>query len=165
MKKIFLFGAAVLFLCATSAFADVKIGVIDLNKVLASDPKVASMQGQLKKQFDPRNQEIVSMQKNMQTSIEKYNQDSSKLKADDLKKEQQKIIGDQKKLQDLQTSFQKDLMTAQNKSMQTILKRVEGIVNKIAADQKFDLILTKASTVYNNAKFEITDQVISSLKK
>lgn len=165
MKKVLLLIAAGLLLTANAAFADVKFGVLDLNKVLSNDPQVTLLQDQLKKQFEPRNQEIVTAQKTLQNDIDKYNKESNKLKGNDVKKNQDKIIGEQKKLQELQASFQHDLTDAQNKSMQTILKRVETVVNKIAADQKYDLVVTKVSTVYNDPKLEITDKVVTELKK
>lgn len=165
MKKILVLAAATLVLTANAAFADVKIGVLDLNKVLASDSQVTTMQDQLKKQFEPRNQDIINAQKSLQNDIEKYNKDSGKMKGDDVKKAQDKIINSQKKLQEMQGSFQHDLTEAQNKSMQTILKRVEKIVNKFATDQKYDLIVTKVSTVYNDSKLEVTDQIVDALKK
>ncbi|MFA6409172.1 MAG: OmpH family outer membrane protein [Gammaproteobacteria bacterium] len=166
MKKIFSIVAAGAILLGVSgvSMADTKIGVIDLNKIISADKQVSSLQNQLKKQFEPRNKAVVDAQKNLQSDIEKYNKDSATLKGDELKKEQQKILDEQKKLQDLQTSFQHDLMDAQNKSMQTILKRVETAVNKIAVDQKYDLVVTKVSTVYNNPSYEITDKVIDALK-
>ena len=49
--------------------------------------------------------------------------------------------------------------------MRPILKQIESIVNKIAKDQKFDLIITKVSTVYVNTQFEITDVVIAEMAK
>lgn len=167
MKKIFPIVAASAILLGVSgiSLADTKIGVIDLNKIISVDPQVSSLQNQLKKQFEPRNKAVVDAQKTLQTDIEKYNKDSSTLKGDDLKKEQQKILDEQKKFQDLQNSFQHDLMDAQNKSMQTILKRVETAVNSIAADQKYDMVVTKVSTVYNSPSLEITDKVIDVLKK
>jgi len=165
MKKVSLLIAAGLLLAANAAFADAKIGVLDLNKVLSNDPQVTLLQDQLKKQFEPRNQEIVTAQKTLQNDIDKYNKDSGKIKGNDVKKNQDNIIAKQKKLQDLQASFQHDLTDAQNKSMQTILKRVETVVNKIATDQKYDLVVTKVSTVYNDPKLEITDKVVTELKK
>ncbi|OGT07824.1 MAG: hypothetical protein A2X78_02120 [Gammaproteobacteria bacterium GWE2_37_16] len=165
MKKVSLLIAAGLLLAANAAFADTKIGVLDLNKVLSNDPQVTLLQDQLKKQFEPRNQEIVTAQKNLQNDIDKYNKDSGKIKGNDVKKNQDNIIAEQKKLRDMQASFQHDLTDAQNKSMQTILKRVETVVNKIAADQKYDLVVTKVSTVYNDPKLEITDKVVTELKK
>jgi outer membrane protein len=165
MKKVFILASALALTLASAAFADTKIAVLDLNKVLASSPQVTDMQAQLKKQFDPRGQELVKMQKGIQSEIDQYNKNSPKMKSDELKKSQDKIIAEQKKLQEQQNTFQSDLVKAQNQSMQTILKKVEDIVNKIAADQKFDLVVTKVSTAYNDPKLEITDQVIAEIKK
>jgi outer membrane protein len=165
MKKLFcLVLTTVLIGFSSLGFADMKIGVLDLNKVLMNSPQVKSMQVNLKKQFDPRGQELLNLQKALQGDLDKYNKISSTLKGDGLKQEQQKILDEQKKLQDSRNVFQRDLITAQNQAMQTILKQVETVVNRIAANQKFDLIVTKISLAYNDPKLEITDQVIAALK-
>jgi outer membrane protein len=168
MKKLVLLSTVVaLGISATAAFAEMKIAVLDLNKVISSDPQVTTLQNDLKKKFDPRSQEIVAAQKKMQADIDAYNKDNSggKLKGADLKQAQQKIIDEQKKVQDLQNAFQKDLVAEQNKSMQVVLKKVEDAVTKIAQDQKFDLVITKVSTAYSDPKLEITDQVVAAIKK
>jgi Skp family chaperone for outer membrane proteins len=53
---------------------------------------------------------------------------------------------------------------AQNKAVTDILKKIEGIINKMAADKKLDLIVAKASLAYNKKELEITDEVIKKLK-
>lgn len=165
MKKLLLAVAAGALLVSGSVFADVKIAVVDLGKVLADSPQVSTAKSELKKKFDPREKAIVDAQKKLQADVKKYEKENVTMKEADIKKAQQKLMDQQKKLQDMQTSFQKDLMEAQNKSMQTILKQVEEVLNKLAAAEKYDLILTKMSAAYSNPKFDVTDQVLSQMKK
>lgn len=166
MKKIALTIASVaLFLVANSALAEMKIAVVDLSKALADAPQVAEAKAQLKKQFDPRQDEIVAAQKKLRTELDDYNKNSPTMKADAAKAAQQKIVDDQKKLQDLETNFQNDVSNVQNQKMQVILKHVEELVNNLAAKGKYDLVLTKMSAAYSNPKLDITDDLIKELKK
>jgi outer membrane protein len=166
MKKLLITVAAMLSLgLASSAFADMKIGVLDINKVLLASPQVAAAKEKLKKQFGPREQEIVDARKKLQSDIEDYNKNGSTMKADVQKDTQSKIMDEQKKLQEMEGKFQTDVNSAQTTEMQSVLKKVESIVNRIAADKKFDLILTKVSTAFNKPEFEVTDAVIKEIKK
>jgi outer membrane protein len=166
MKKIISFVCAVLlFGFASAGFAEGRVGVLDLYKVLSTAPQIKSMQDDLKKQFEPRGKEIGDASKILRDDIEKYNKTNTSLKSDTLKVEQQRIIGEGKKLRDSRIKFQQDLIDAQNKAMQPILKQIESVVNRIAAEQDFDVVIAKISTAYNKPKYEITDRVIDEMQK
>lgn len=165
MKKIAVIVASLaLFLVANSAFAELKVGVIDLNKVLAGSPQVADAKAQLKKQFDARGQEISNLQTTLKADVEDFNKNGPTMKADASKAAQQKIMEKQKKLQELETSFQADVSKAQNTAMEGIIKHVEELINKVATDGKYDLVITKMSAAYYNPKLDVTDAVVKLLK-
>jgi outer membrane protein len=166
MKKIALMVASVaLFLFAHSAFADLKIAVVDVSKILADSKEVAEAKAQLKKQFDPRQDEITAAQKKLRSEIDDYTKNSPTMKADAAKSTQNKIMDDQKKLQDLETSFQNDLSKEQNQKMQDILNHIETVIKKVAADKGYDLVVTRMSTAYVNPKLDVTAEVSGLLKK
>jgi outer membrane protein len=166
MKKVFVMAAAVLSLgLATSVFAEMKVGVLDMNKVLLASPQVVAAKEQLKKQFSPREQEILDARKKLQADIEDYNKNSSTMKADQQKDTQNKIMDAQKKLQETEGKFQNDVSAAQNSAMQTVMKKFEGIVNRIAANKKLDLVLFKAGVAFSKPEFDITDDMIKEVKK
>lgn len=166
MKKVILFSGALLMLaCASFALAEMKIGVVDVNKILATVPQVKSMQADLKKKFDPRGQEVVNMQNNLRSDMEKYRQNNPSKKEDELKKEQQRLLEESKKLQEVRNNFQRDLIAAQNEALRPILQQIENIVSKISQEQKFDLVVAKISTVYNHPRLDITEQIITEMNK
>lgn len=166
MKKAFIFIGAILLLGFSSlCLAEIKIGVLDVNKVLTSVPQVKKMQTDLKKEFDPRGNEIVKMQNAFVADIDKYRKSNVNKKGDELLKEQQKLIEENRKLQEARVNFQRDLVTTQNRALGPILRQVETVVEKIAKEKKLNLVLTKMSTVYSEAQFEITDQVIAEMGK
>lgn len=166
MKKIALFVGAILILSfSLLVFAEVKVGVVDVNRVLANVQQIKNIQTDLKKLFDPRGQEIVNLQKSFRVDVERYRQNNTKLQGEDLRKEQQKLIDENNKLRDAQLGFRRDLVAAQNQALHPVLTQIEGIIKKIAQEQKFDLIVTRISTAYNNSQLEITDQVIAEMGK
>lgn len=166
MKRFLLtISTIALFVFGAAAFADMKIGVLDLNKVMMESPQVEAAKTKLKAKFDAREKEIIAAQKAFQSDIEKFNKESPTMKADAQKAAQQKIVDQQKKLQEAQAKFQNDLNIAQSEALKEIVKKIESIVNKMAVDKKFDLIVAKASTAYNKPELEITSEVISQMKK
>jgi len=165
MKTMVLLVGILLMLGFSSlGFAD-NVGVVDVNKILANVQQIKDIQADLKKQFDPRGQEIINSQKAFRDDIEKYRQNNTTLQGEALRQEQQKLIGENKKSQDDQINFRRDLIAAQNQALRPVLAQIESIVNKIAQERKFDLVVTKVSTAYNNPQLEITDQVIAEMEK
>jgi outer membrane protein len=166
MKKFLLvISTMLLFMFGTVALAEMKIAVLDLNKVMMDSPQLEAAKTKLKSKFDSREKEILAAQKAFQSDVEKFSKDSPTMKTEDQKAAQQKVIDQQKKLQDMQTKFQNDLNAAQGDAMKGIVKKVEGIVEKIAKKKKYDLILAKAGTAYSKPGLEITDDVIKLMKK
>ncbi|HBS52315.1 MAG TPA: hypothetical protein DEA62_05000 [Coxiellaceae bacterium] len=165
MRKILLAASTMIFLMfGSSVFAEMKIGVINYEKVVVESPQLAAAKADFKKKFEPREKEINEAQKKFQDEIAAFSKDSPTMKEDAKKAAQQKIMEQQKKLQEMQAKFQKDATTAQNDTMNNILKKVEDVINKIAADQKFDLVIAKTSVPYSKKELDITDEVIKQVK-
>ncbi len=169
MKKIVIAISSLMFLCCWGfAGAELKIGILDLNKVMQNSPQVTAAQAELKKQFEPRSKDLTAKQEAFQAEVSKFNSQGSgpnKLNDADMQQLKQKILADQKSLQDLAGGFQKDFLTQQDQTMRVVLNKIQDVVNQVAKAKKLNLVITKISTAYNDANLEITDDVIASLKK
>jgi len=143
----------------------VKIGVIDLTKVLQDAPQLEKAKKDFKKKFEGREKGVQEAQKKFNAAIETFSKNSPTMKPDVQKAEQQKIIEQQKALQDMHNKLQDEINTAQNKVMKDIMSKVEDIVKKTAVEKQMDVILVKGSLAYNKKEFEITEEVIAKLKK
>ncbi|MEI8054748.1 MAG: OmpH family outer membrane protein [bacterium] len=166
MKKFLItMSAVVLFVFGMQAFADMKVGVLDWNKVMTDTPQVEVARKVLKEKFEKRDKEMLAAQKAFQADIEAFNKNGPTMKADDQKAAQQKIINKQKELQDKQAKLQKDLSDEHNKVMKDIMSKVEGVVSKVAADKKLDLVITKQATLYSKSELDVTSEVIKQMKK
>lgn len=163
-KSLLVLLASTGLMFGSSAFAETKIGVVDFNKALLESPQLADAKNKLKKQFDAREKEIAEAQKKFQASIEAFNKNSPTMKADAKEAEQRKIMEQQKKVQEMQEKFQKDVNETQTKVMNGIVDKIQSIVDKVANDNKLDLIIVKASAPYSKKELEVTDAVIKQLK-
>lgn len=158
--------AALVGINAVAAAADLKFGVVDLQKIITSDvPVITKARTDLQQKFDPQQKEILALQKDMQASMDKYSKDSAVMKDQEKKDLQNKIMDQQKKIRDMGNTFQADLMKAQDASMKSITEIVQNIITEIARDQKYDFIFAKGAVIYNsNNDNDITAKVIDKLK-
>jgi outer membrane protein len=165
MKKISLFVGAAAMLIGVSAFADVKIAVIDLQKILATSPQVADARDKMKAKYEPRKKEITAAQKTLQGDFEKLSKNKAVMKDDERKTLEAKIDDEQKKLRAMASDFEQKFNEDEEKTMQAVTKQIQTVVDKFAADQKYDLILAKGATAYNADSLDVTDKIVDSLKK
>lgn len=163
-KTLLALSAAAVLMVGSSVFADVKIGVVDFNKILADSPQFTAAKADLKAKFDPQEKKIANAQKKFQDAIEAFSKNSPTMKADAKDAEQRKIMQQQQDLQKMQDSFQKDLTETQNKVMKGLLDKIQSIIDKVAVDQNFDLIIPKASAPYSKKGLEITDEIVKQMK-
>lgn len=167
MRKLLscVFGVGALLALQVASAADLKVGVIDLRKILSDAPQVTAMRTKLQTQFDPANKELIALQKTLQDDADNYNKNSAVMKDADKKSLQGKIMTEQKQLRDKQADFQKKLLAAEDQAMQGISKQVQDAVDGIAKSKKFDLVLAKGAVAYNDPSFEVTTEVLDILKK
>jgi outer membrane protein len=166
MKKLLAlaFSAMLLVFCQGSFAADLKVGVIDVQKILTSVPQVSAMRTKLQKQFEPREKEVEAAKKDLQANLAKYNKDVAVMSDKQKKDMQDKLTDQQKKLRDMETNFQQSVMTEQNKAMQEVSKTIQAVVDKVAKAQNLDLILIKGAIAFSKPEMDITQKIIDALK-
>ena len=153
------------FLSAQTALADdVKIGVVDLRKVLQESAPAKQASQKLEKQFKPRQEKLFTMQKQLKADAEKLRKDATLLTAAQKSALQDKISREQRELEQAGTNYQQDLNQAQSKAMQAFLDKVKVALDKLAAKDGYDIVLQKENVPYSSAKMDITKQLIAALK-
>lgn len=145
--------------------ANYKIGVLDINMILANTPQVEAMQTKLKNQFEPKIKELALMNKTLHADVEMLKKEHATLADAKQKKLQIDIVRQQKKIRQFKANFEHNFSQAQELAQQTILKQIQAAVSKIAKKQNYDLILIKDTVPYNLAEFDISNLVIAQLKK
>jgi len=165
MKRWLLVAGIALTWMSGSAFADVKIGVIDMRVVMSKSPQVAALNAQLEKEFKPRESKIADAQRVLKADSDRLERDAAVMSDGDRAQLQDKIIADRANMQGMIAGFRQDLGAAQNKAGQEFLGKVSTVVNKIAKDGKYDLIMQGDHIPYFGPQLDITAQVLDALKK
>ena len=161
----FVFVSLGVFFLNNNVYAEnIKIAVLDVNKVLSEAPQVPAMQDKISNQFSPREEKIASLEENIKNNLKKINTDN-KLNTKERKKLHKKIVEDQKKHSKLEKSLHTDLSLVQKDSLETINKQIEEVVSDFAKDKKITLVMSKVSTLYANPEFDISDKILLLMKE
>jgi outer membrane protein len=166
MKKLFkTVILAVGLLGASSAFADTKIGVLDMEVVMQKSPQVAQLNQALQSQFKPQEEKVIAARKSLQDEVTQLNKNAAVMKDADKAKLQNKIIADKDAYDALAQSFSRDLGKAQRDSMQKFMKNVQTAVAKVAKEGSYTLIVNRAAVPYMDPSMDVTKQVLDSMAK
>ena len=147
------------------AATPLKIGVIDVRTAIQKSPQLNMINTQLAKTFKPRELKIVNFQASLKVDEEKMQKDGAAMPEAERNALRDKIITERANLQAMITSFQQDLDSAQNSAMQKLLSEVAMVVNDIAKQEHFDLILQGDNVPFVVDRLNITTEVLQVLSK
>jgi len=162
MKKWTLFIAAFgLALPALSQQVSLKIGFVNTERVFREASPAKRAQQKLEKEFAVRNAELAKIEKqgrDMQSELERDNVTMTEA----VRRDKERQLADvSRNFQRLQREIREDLNLRRNEELASVQERATRVINQIAEQEKFDLILQEA--VYASGRIDITDKVIKAL--
>jgi outer membrane protein len=152
--------AVVLKLFGKTASAQMKVGVVDVQRAVMQTEDGLRAQATLKKLFDNRQQELNKRQLDMQKQKEDIDKQSHVLSQAALQK---KVDDWTRQMQELQTTFveyNKELEKKQKELTDPIFERVIGSIKRIAGLDSYDIIMDKATIAFVRSDLDLTDRVI-----
>jgi len=152
-------------LLASIAFAadavELKIGFVNTERVFREAAPAKRAQQKLEKEFAARNIELAKLEKqgrDLQTELERENVTIPEPQ----RREKERQLADiSRNFQRTQREIREDLNLRRNEELASVQERATRIINQIAEQEKFDLILQEA--VFASGKIDITDKVIRAL--
>ena len=160
LKKSILAGMVLLSFSA-GVLADSKIGFVNSQKILNDAPQAARAKKKIEKDFEPRDQELQRIAKQLKTMQENIDKNAVTM-AEGERRTKEREFGDlNREFQRKQREFREDLSQRQNEEMAAIFERVNKIIKQLAEAEKYDIIFQEA--VYANPRIDITDKVIKAL--
>ena len=152
--------AALVSLFGTTASAQMKMAVVDVQRAVMQSEDGMRAQATLKKVFDSRQQELNKRQTDLQKQKEEIDKQKTVLSQAALQK---KVDDWQKEMVELQQTFveyNKELEKKQKELTDPIFERVLGAIKRIAGTDGYDLIVDRATVAFARGDLDLTDRVI-----
>lgn len=162
VKRFAVLLLGLVFAVAASA-KEMKVGVIDLHKIVAESAEVNKIKKQLETKFKPRQKKLLALQATLKADMEKLTRDASVMTETQKKALQKKVMEQQAKMQALGQAYQSELGQAQNEAMKTFFDHVKKVVDEVAKADHYDLILQKEGVPFVANQMNITDKVMAKL--
>ena len=160
MKRMFV--ALILGAAATTAAAvDMKIGFVNTERVFREAAPAKRAQQVLEREFSQRNAELAKLEKqgrDLQTDLERENVTMPEA----ARREKERQLADiSRDFQRKQREIREDLNLRRNEELARVQERATRVINQIAEQEKFDLIIQEA--VFASSRIDITEKVIKAL--
>jgi outer membrane protein len=156
-----LVAAALLIGANLADAAELKVGFVKLERLFKEAAPAVKAQKKIEKEFAARDQELQKLAKqarDLQTSLEK---DGVTMGESERRDKEQDLARMNRDLQRMQRELREDLNLRKNEELAAVLERANKVIQQIAENEKFDLILQEA--VYISPRIDITDRVIKAL--
>lgn len=160
MKKISL--ALVLLLVTNVSYAELKIGFVNIAKVLEKAPQAEKAKKRLEKEFSPRDKHLVAQGKEIKKLEEKFSRDASVMGESERRKLERDIITKKREGKRSQQEFSEDFTMRRNEELGKLQRRIVEAVRALAKDENFDLLLTDGA-IYASDKIDVTSRVQAKL--
>src|SRR5580704_16353050 len=134
-------------LFSTVASAQLKIGVINVQKAMADTDELKKAQGDLAKKYQPRQDEMDKLQKDLESMDAQIN--SGKLNAQAVADLQTQGTRKQRDFQRMQDDMQADVDKDRQDILGKMSQKMQDIINKLAEDKGLDMIVEASQTLYS----------------
>jgi outer membrane protein len=161
MKK--LISLVILLLFFTGLYAeDLKIGIVDVNKILKDAPQTLSDNKTLEKEFSARTEKLKAKINALQTDEKKYQKESLTMGEDQRDKTEKSLQQRRIDIQRNERELREDMDLRRREEIGDLQEKINVTIDKIAAEEKYDLILYNG-IAFASDRVDITEQIIKAL--
>jgi outer membrane protein len=143
--------------------ADLKIGVVSVERILTEAPQVDAVNTTMLERFGPQRDDLQNLEKEITKMQENYKRNELVMTEDKLEELKKEIIGKIQLLKQREAVLTQEVTTVRNQELAVLQQQVRGIIDDIAKNQKYSLVLSEG-VAYTDPKLDITDKVLDKMK-
>jgi outer membrane protein len=152
---------ALAFGATSLAAQEIKIGYVNIDRVLRDAPPAKAAQSKLEQEFSRREKDLNDSAQRLKAASDKFEKDAPTLSESERARRQRDLVEQDRELKRRSREFQEDLSQRKNEELSGVLDRANKVVKQIFDQEKYDLILQEA--VFASPRVDITDRVIKAL--
>jgi outer membrane protein len=162
-RSISLLGLCLCGLVVSSqASAEVKMGVVNFQKLLEEAPQTKTAMQALENEFAPRRRELLTMQNDLKAKDEKLQKEGAVMSEADRAKAEKTLRDQQREFSRKAGEFQDDASTRRNEEIGKVQRYLVSEIQTYANAQGFDLVLGDG-VFFAKGPLDITANVLAVL--
>ena len=163
MKYKFL-AVATLFLSSLSAYADLKVGFVQVDKILQEAPQTIESNKKLEKEFSARTDKLKADVKSLKERESSFSKDALTMKESERDSKDKALSQARVEVQRKERELREDINIRRNEELGGLQEQINKAVTSVAKAESFDLVLYNG-VAYASEKIDITDKILKSLGK
>ncbi len=144
--------------------AELKIGYVQVDKILQEAPQTSESGKKLEKEFIPRTQELERLQKQVKDIETSFDKDALTMSDADRKNKEREAANLKIEFQRKQRELREDVNLRKNEELGLLQERINKAVTAVSEAEGYDLVVY-GGVAYANKKIDITEKVLKSLGK
>ena len=157
-----LFFTVTLILSVNLSAAELKVGYVQVDKILKEAPQTAESGKKLEREFSPRSLELDKM-KNQIAAIETALEKDALTLSDVERRNKQRQASNLKiEFQRKQRELREDINIRKNEELSLLQDRINSAVKSVSEADGYDLVMY-GGVAYASSKIDITDKVLKRL--
>jgi outer membrane protein len=144
--------------------AELKVGYVQVEKILQDAPQTAESGKKLEREFGPRSQELDKMAKQIKDLEGSLDKDGLTLSDTDRRSKERDAQNIKVEFQRKQRELREDINLRKNEELASLQDRINKAVQAVAKAENYDLVMY-SGVAYAADKIDITDKVLKQLGK
>ncbi len=158
-----LLAAALAAITIAAQAQEVKIGMVNPERILSEAAPAKAATARLKSEFSGREAQISKEGSALKAAIEKFQKDAPTMAETTRNTREKQLAAQEDDFQNKRRQFQEDLANRRNAELEKIQENSKRIIKQIAESGKYSVVLGAESVVYIQPQYDITDKVIKAL--
>lgn len=150
-------------LAAPAASAEVKIGFVNVAKVLELAPQAEAARNRIEREFAPRDRELLQQQKDVRSLEDRLVKNAAILSDVERQRNETEIRAAKRDRRRAQDEFREDLNLRRSQELSKLQQNVTGVIQVLAKAEKYDLIVSDG-VIFAGTRVDITDKVLERLR-
>ncbi|MEY3862727.1 MAG: hypothetical protein RIR60_1093 [Pseudomonadota bacterium] len=159
-----LLAASFMALALTAQAAELKVGYVQVDKILQEAPQTAESGKKLEREFSPRSQELDKMAKQIKELETALDKDGLTITEAERRNKERDVQNIKVEFQRKQRELREDINLRKNEELGSLQDRINKAVQGVAKAENYDLVMY-SGVAYAADKIDITDKVLKALGK
>ena len=154
----------VLFLASLSVYADLKVGFVQVDKILQEAPQTIESNKKLEKEFSSRTDKLKADVKALKERESSFSKDALTMKESERDNKEKSLSQLRVDVQRKERELREDINIRRNEELGGLQEQINKAVTSVSKAEGFDLVLYNG-VAYASEKIDITDKILKSLGK
>ena len=162
LKKLMFTGVFALSLNVQAA--ELKVGYVQVDKILQEAPQTIESGKKLEREFSPRSQELERMSKQIKDLEAALDKEGLTISESDRRNKERDVQNIKIEFQRKQRELREDINLRKNEELGSLQERINKAVQSVSEADGYDLVVY-SGVAYASKKIDITDKVLKLLGK